>query len=67
MDNIDNSVLDMVNILYMDGKYDEALEGLKLLKSTIGNRQRYKNNSKGLKIINDLIRICEAKRDESPF
>ena len=58
------TALEMINNLYQDGKYDEALEGLKLLKSAIKSRLRYDNNSKGLKMINDLIRICKAKRDE---
>ena len=57
------TALKMINVLYEDGKYDEALEGLKLLKSVITSR-RYNNHSKGLKMINDLIRICKLKRDE---
>jgi hypothetical protein len=61
--NIDTLALDTINILYTEEKYDEALEGLKLLKRNM-TKKRYSNNSEGLKMIDDLIRICELKKSK---
>jgi len=48
------AVLEMINMLYGDKKYKEALEGLHLLKST-------RKDKKFKELINALIHSCEEK------
>jgi hypothetical protein len=57
---IDTVALEIINNLYEEGKYNEAIEGLKLLKKNM-NTKKYSNHKEGLKFINDLIKYCEMK------
>ena len=46
--------LEMINILYVDKQYTEALEGLRLLRKT-------NNNKKFRRLVDNLIKCCETK------
>jgi hypothetical protein len=46
--------LDMIDTLYKDGKYQEALNGLRLLRKTDNNKEFHR-------MIDGLIQCCEDK------
>jgi hypothetical protein len=47
--------LDMIDILFADEKYTEALEGLQLLKKTRSEKQWHS-------MIDRLIEVCQTKK-----
>ena len=54
MPSIAKMTLEMINILYVDKQYTEALEGLRLLRKT-------NNNKKFRRLVDNLIECCETK------
>jgi hypothetical protein len=46
--------LEMINILYVDKQYTEALVGLRLLRKT-------NNNKQFRRLVDNLIECCESK------
>jgi MYND finger len=55
MPTLANMSLDMINTLYADEKYTEALEGLRLLRET-------RNEKEFHRMIDGLIESCETKK-----
>ena len=47
-------VLDMINVLYKDGKYEEAMNGLRILRKTCNKKEFHR-------MIDGLIKCCEEK------
>lgn len=54
MNKILNASLDMINLLYIDGNYKEALNGLLLIKKL----KIFENDDEYNKLINNLINCC---------
>lgn len=58
MSSIELLSLEMVNILFLDGQYTEALEGLRLLRKS-------RKDKKGKRMIDGLISVIQSAIKDS--